>query len=266
LPVHILRLHCAIEVLATASFDDAAGHYKFEGNITGYYADPGSKEDARIKAGNTQTTAQFFFAPKHIRFERTLTGNNRIRPQSRVFIDGEYTFPESDTRSPGYIDCINISYNSTNRPGAAFQGTVTSGGCSRRRDLQLKPTPTTPGRGRPKLQRPPISSQSSLSTPSTTTVVATSPTLTRSTAPVIPETKTDFPFEEYLSHDNNGEGLSTLSPVDTLLISGLGSKRAASDSPTIQRPKRQRKLTEKAKGKGKAREMEDDDEDFFEVE
>jgi hypothetical protein len=238
-------LHCAVEVLAPATFDDTAGNYKFEGNITGYYADPGSKEDARVKAGNTKTTAQFFFAPKHIRFERTLTGNNRIRPQSRVFIDGEYTFPESDTRSPGYIDCINILYNATNRPGAAFQGTVTSGGSS---------------------QRPPICSQSSLSTPSTTTVVAASPTLTRSTAPVIPETETDFPFEDYLSHDNNGEGLSTSPPVDTLLISGLGSKRAASDSPTIQRPKRQRKPTKKVKGKGKAREMEEDDEDFFEVE
>jgi len=55
-------------------------------------------------------------------------------------------------------------------------------------------------------------------------------------------------------------------PADTLLNSGLGSKRAASDSPTIQRPKRQRKPTEKAKGKGRACEIEDDDEDFFEVE
>jgi len=47
-------LHCAIEVLAIATFDDAAGHYKFEGNITGYYADPGSKDDACIKAGNNK--------------------------------------------------------------------------------------------------------------------------------------------------------------------------------------------------------------------
>ena len=196
-------------------FDDAAGHYKFEGNITGYYTDPGSKDDAHIKAGNTQTMAQFFFAQKHIRFERTLTGNNRIRPQSRVFIDGEYTFPESDTQSPGYIDCINISYNATNRPRAAFQGTVTSGGSSFHCNLQLKPTPITPGRGRPKLQHPPISSQS-LSTPSKTNVIAASPTLTQSTAPAIPETEPDFPFEEYLSHNNNGEGPSTFLPADTL--------------------------------------------------
>ncbi len=157
----------------TPRFVDATRTFEFEAKITGYYSDPAPqalRNDRVFKASQTRTKTQYFYAEQSPKFDRTL-GNKNLRAQSRLFIDGFYTFPDEETQQPGYLDLLAVSFNSTNKDPVNSAGSAAKGGSSRRRDVPLKTTPGKqaskskgPTPRTPPNSRPPLYSGSSAST------------------------------------------------------------------------------------------------------
>lgn len=149
LPVHHLRIHAAVELCGIPTINNASQAYEFEADVTGYYNDPtplSLRNDRLHKSGMTHTKTQWIYADKNPRVDRVL-GSNSLHAGSRLFIEGDYTFPCEKTVQPGYIEARNASFNGTNRSTVGSTvgtgGVGTSGGSSsRRRNAQLKQSPT----------------------------------------------------------------------------------------------------------------------------
>ena len=97
----------------------------------------------------TQTKTQWIYADKNPRVDRVL-GSSSVHAGSRLFIEGDYTFPSEETMQPGYIEARNVSFNGTNRSTVGGMGgtsgvRASGGSSSRRRNAQLKQSPTRGG-------------------------------------------------------------------------------------------------------------------------
>jgi hypothetical protein len=94
----------------------------------------------------TQTKTQWIYADKNPKLDRVLGSTNL---GSRLFLDGDYTFPSEDTMQPGYIEARNISFNATSRSTVSTSETPaikTSGSnTTRRRNAPLKQSPIRGG-------------------------------------------------------------------------------------------------------------------------
>jgi hypothetical protein len=132
LPIHQLRINAAAEVTCIPRFVDATRAFEFEAKITGYYGDPAPqalRNDRAFKTPQTRTKTQYIYAEKSPKFDRTL-GSKNLRVQSRLFIDGFYTFPDEETQQPGYLDLLAVSFNSTNRDGVSSASSAAKGSVS----------------------------------------------------------------------------------------------------------------------------------------
>lgn len=149
LPVHHLRIHAAAELYGVPTFNDSSRSYEFEADVTGYYNDPtppSLRNDRLRKSSMTQTKTQWIYADKNPRLDRVL-GVSNLHAGTRLFIEGDYTFPSEETMQPGYIEARNVSFNATNRSTVGgidrTSGVGASGGSSsRRRNVQLKQSST----------------------------------------------------------------------------------------------------------------------------
>jgi hypothetical protein len=244
LPVHQLRIHAATELITIPQYVDSSRTYEFEGAITGFYSDPAPqalRNDKAFRASQTRTKNQYFYAEKSPKFERTL-GSSSMRVQSRLFIDGYYTFPIEETQEPGYLDLINVSFNSTNRPiseGGLIIGGA-GGGSSCRRNVPLK---TTPGKqvrkvtvlSTPSNTRPPSDSLGSASSSS----FDGSSSRSTGASSIYNDGQSDLTL--YLD-DPDGEGNAGISPTRP------PKKRPLQDTLIIESSsKRQRRPTQKAR-------------------
>lgn len=130
LPIHQLRINAAAELTCTPRFVDATRTFEFEAKLTGYYGDPAPpalRNDRAFKASQTRTKTQYIYAEQSPKFDRTL-GSGNLRAQSRLFIDGFYTFPDEETQQPGYLDLLAVSFNSTNKDPVNSVGSPAKGG------------------------------------------------------------------------------------------------------------------------------------------
>jgi hypothetical protein len=140
LPVHYLNIFVAVDIKTTPKLDADNKTYAFEGEVSGYYNDPipmSLKDDKHLKSKSTHTTTQYFYADVSPRLDRVLRSTN-MKPSTKVFLDGDYRFPEEENSTPGYIEVRNVTFNSTARTftqGGTMEGTKASGN---RRNVTLK--------------------------------------------------------------------------------------------------------------------------------
>ncbi|KAF5127311.1 hypothetical protein E5D57_008241 [Metarhizium anisopliae] len=256
LPIHQLRINAAAELTCTPRFVDAARTFEFEAKLTGYYGDPAPpilRNDRVFKASQTRTKTQYIYAEQSPKFDRTL-GSENLRAQSRLFIDGFYTFPDEETQQPGYLDLLAVSFNSTNKDPANSVGSPAKGGSSRRRDVPLKISPAKqtnmrrlPAPMTPPNSRLPLHSGSSASTPHTV-----SDTFTPGRASTTPSLAMDdgsrggliVDFEVLESGPRAQDDHSAMS---SFAPGGLQNKRQATEPFHEPSSKRSRKPSQKAK-------------------
>jgi hypothetical protein len=102
--------------------------------MSGFYPDP-IPED--IRQDRESKAKQTWLQP--------VLASRNVRPGSKFFIDGDYTFPVLSTQQAGYIDINNATFNTTNRPtvSPATQAIRAQGGSSRRRDVAIKQSSTS---------------------------------------------------------------------------------------------------------------------------
>lgn len=241
----------------TPRFVDTTRTFEFEAKITGYYTDPAPqslRNDRAFKASQTRTKTQYIYAEQSPKFDRTL-GNKNLRAQTKLFIEGFYTFPDEETQQPGYLDLLAVSFNSTNKDPVNSAGSAAKGGSSRRRDVPLKITPgkqANKGKGpapkTPPNSRPPLYSGSSASTSHTVSDVFT-PRGTSSSSSILMGDGGGgdgiVDFEVFMNDPDAEDGNST---VGFVARGDLQNKRPAAE-PAPQEPssKRNRKPTLKAK-------------------
>jgi len=61
------------------------------------------RHDKRLKAAQTQTKSQYFYGEDNPKFSNILKSKN-VRPQSRIFVAGDYTFAVPAEQQTSYID------------------------------------------------------------------------------------------------------------------------------------------------------------------
>ena len=241
----------------TPRFVDATRTFEFEAKVTGYYGDPAPqalRNDRVFKASQTRTKTQYFYAESSPKFDRTL-GSTNLRAQSKLFIDGFYTFPDEETQQPGYLDLLAVSFNSTNKdPGSSAPSAAKGGSSRRRRDVPLKGSSATPTNKSkvpvpmtPPNSRLPLYSESSESTPHTVsdTYDPTGGSSISSLAIGGSNRGDRFAdFELLKSEPKTRDGHST---VVYLAPGGSQSKRQATEPPPEPPSKRSRKPSQKAK-------------------
>ena len=217
----------------------------------GFYSDPASQalhNDKAFHTSQSRTKNQYFYAEKSPKFDRTL-GSPSMRPQSRLFVDGYYTFPIEETQEPGYLDLINVSFNSTNHTttegGPIIGGT--GGGSSRRQNVPLKTTPgkqarKVTGLTMPSNTRPPSdtfgSASSAQATPSSFSAASSRSTMAPSTSL---DNDSQFDLALYLDGPDTERNAAYNSPTN------LQKKRPLQDIIIAESSKRQRRPTQKAR-------------------
>jgi hypothetical protein len=149
LPVHYLNIFVAVDVKTSPKLDDDNKTYAFEGEVSGYYSDPipiSLKDDRQLKSRSTHTTTQYFYADVSPRLDRVLSSPN-MKASTKIFVDGDYRFPEEENSTPGYIEVRNVTFNSTARTSTEkgiVEETKASGGGGNRRNVTLKSTTSKP--------------------------------------------------------------------------------------------------------------------------
>jgi len=241
-----------MELITIPKYVDSSRTYEFEGAITGFYSDPAPqalRNDKAFRASQSRTKNQYFYAEKSPKFDRTL-GSSSMRVQTRLFIDGHYTFPIEETQEPGYLDLINVSFNSTNRSISEGGSTIggACGGSSRRRNVPLKTTPgkqagKITGLSTPSNTRPPSESLGSASSAQTTSSslrgTSSRSTGASSTTPLHKDNQSHLTL--YLDDSDDEENAGYISPTHP------PKKRPLQDTPIIESSsKRQRRPTQKA--------------------
>jgi hypothetical protein len=201
--------------------------------MSGYYPDPVPeylRRDRDARAKQTRTRTQYCYAVVGPRLQATL-GSKNLRPNTKLFIDGDYTFPVQDTQQVGYLDINNVTFNSTNRPtigSAAGAGRVPQGGSSRRRDVPIKQASTSSsrfGQAAPTTPQGP-SSSTSMTTPGSRTFAA-------STSRGTPASSITVGGSFDLTTDN-------FTDIDDFVNLGDSQKkRAYEEPPTVESSKRQ---------------------------
>jgi hypothetical protein len=240
--VHIL---VAVDVKATPKLEADGKSYAFEGSVTGYYNDPmpaSLRNDPAQKSQSTHTTTQYFYATISPRLERVL---GSLHASTKIFVDGDYRFPDEDSSTPGYIEVRNANFNSTNRTTqgeVGVDGTRASGGSGgNRRHVVLKSSPNKPkhysGNSSQAARAGPTSSVSAddvgfLRTPSVST-----PTTARMTTA---EPEMSFALGEF------GDVSDIGTPVPEGNSQQVQKKRGQDSTGGSETPKRRRKPAAKA--------------------
>lgn len=256
LPIHQLRINAAAELTCTPRFVDATRTFEFEAKITGYYGDPAPqtlRNDRAFKASQTRTKTQYIYAERSPKFDRTL-GNANLRAQSKLFIDGFYTFPDEETQQPGYLDLLAVSFNSTNKDTVNCAPSATKGGSMRRRDVPLKQSPTkqankskAPAPMTPPNSRLPLYSGSSSSTPYTVPDIFTPGGASSISSLTVGDSNRGNRIVDFDVLKNESETQDGHSTVVCFPPSGLQNKRQATEPPPEPASKRSRKPSQKAK-------------------
>ncbi|KID81268.1 hypothetical protein MGU_11350 [Metarhizium guizhouense ARSEF 977] len=256
LPIHQLRINAAAELTCTPRFVDATRTFEFEAKVTGYYGDPAPqslRNDRAFKASQTRTKTQYIYAEQSPKFDRAL-GNENLRAQSRLFIDGFYTFPDEETQQPGYIDLLAVSFNWASKDPVNKTGSPAKGGSSRRRNVPLKispgkqanisvaPAPMTPPNSRLLLH-----SGSSASTPHTVSDTFTPRRASSTSSIATGDVSRENRMIDFKVLSSEPEAQNAHSAVSSLTPSALQSKRQATESSYEPSSKRSRKPSQKAK-------------------
>ena len=211
--------------------------------MSGYYPDPVPeylRRDRDARAKQTRTRTQYCYAVVGPRLQATL-GSKNLRRNTKLFIDGDYTFPVQDNQQVGYLDINNVTFNSTNRltvDSTIEAGRGPQGGSSRRRDVPIKQTTVSPsrsGRAAPMTPQGP-SSSTSVTTPGSRTFAASTSRGTPASSIII-----DGSFD--LTTDGFADIDDSAHPRD------LQKKRAYEEPPTPESSKRLRKPSQKAKAR-----------------
>jgi len=256
LPIHQLRINAAAELTCTPRFVDATRTFEFEAKVTGYYGDPAPqalRNDRAFKASQTRTKTQYIYAEQSPKFDRTL-GNENLRAQSRLFIDGFYTFPDEETQQPGYLDLLAVSFNSTNKDPVNKTSSPAKGGSSRRRDVPLKISPgkqantsKAPAPMTPPNSRLPLHSGSSASTPHTVSDTFTPRRASSISSLAMGDGSRENIIVDFKVLNSEPEAQGGHSAVNSFTPSALQSKRQATEPSQEPSSKRSRKPSQKAK-------------------
>lgn len=240
----------------TPQFVDANRTFEFEAKVTGYYGDPAPqalRNDRVFKASQTRTKAQYFYAESSPKFDRTL-GSTSLRAQSKLFIDGFYTFPDKETQQPGYIDLLAVSFHLTNKDPGSSVPSAAKGGSSRRRDVPLKGSPAKPANNSkapvpmtPPNSRLPLYSESSESTPHSVSDTFTPRGGSSVSSLAMGDSSRGNRFADFELPKREPETQDGHSTVVYLTPGGLQGKRQATEPPPEPLCKRSRKPSQKAK-------------------
>ena len=247
LPVHQLQIHTATELITQPQYIDSTSTYEFEGTITGFYSDPASqakRTEKAFRASQTRTTNQYFYAEKNPKFDKMLSGSY-LRPQSKLFIDGYYTFPSEEKREPGYLDILNVSFNSTNRSVTQSSSNVksTSAGSARRRNVPLKAAPRqefmkASGSITPSKIKPLSDSFNSPPSAQATSSISAIASFTS-----LPGDDSQSDLTAYLEDSDIDGKIGCISPTDTMKRHHLEDSTTTSEPPS----KRQRKPSQRVR-------------------
>jgi hypothetical protein len=239
LPVYQLQIYIVTELITQPQYIDSTSTYEFEGTITGFYSDPVSqakRTEKAFRASQTRTTNQYFYADK-------ILSGSYLRPQSKLFIDGYYTFPSEETREPGYLDLLNVSFNSTNRSVTESSPNVksTSVGSARRRNVLLKATPRqefmkASGSITPSKIKPLSDSFSSPPSAQATSSISIIVSFTS-----LPGNDSQSDLTAYLEDSDIDRKIGCISPTDTMKRHHLQDTTTTSEPPS----KRQRKPSQR---------------------
>ncbi|KHO10727.1 hypothetical protein MAA_11685 [Metarhizium robertsii ARSEF 23] len=244
------------KLTCTPRFVDATRTFEFEAKVTGYYGDPvpqALRNDKVFKASQTRTKTQYFYAESSPKFDRTL-GSTNLRAQSKLFIDGFYTFPDEETQQPGYLDLLAVSFNSTNKDPGSSTPSAAKGGSSRRRDVPLKGSPATPTNKSkapvpmtPPSSRLPFYSESSESTPHSVSDTFTPRGGSSVSSLAMGDSSRGNRFADFELPKSEPETQDGHSTVVYLTPGGLQNKHQATEPPPEPPSKRNRKPSQKAK-------------------
>jgi hypothetical protein len=261
LPVNRLRIHAAAD-LKTApvinSDDPDQEAYQFEVEMTGYYSDPvedpEQRTNAAVRADMTKTTTQLCFAQTSQRLFTSILGSPNLRVNnSKLFIEGEYTFAFEATHNHSFIEINHVSFNSTNKTKAsATKGPRTAQDSARKRvtkspNFQAGPAsssraPITPQQGA-RAGNQSSSVASSSRTPYAGSSVQPTPSTTRTLDQPPPPELGSREFIEIDADDDEEIPITPSQPKK-----GTRPAKASASGSTVRRGKRQKKATPKAAG------------------